>query len=121
GKVVSLDSSIEIDIGDLLTKTKTDYLEAFVRINQELDKNMERLSFAAHFCEVEIDTETGEINVIDYLAVHDSGEIVNYLTAENQVKGGIVMGIGMALNEKLIFSDYDGSLLNGNFMTYKLP
>ncbi|WP_338603170.1 molybdopterin cofactor-binding domain-containing protein [Sulfolobus tengchongensis] len=121
GKVISSDDSIIIDIKDLVTRTGNNEIEEFVESKQELDKDMERLSFAAHFCEVEVDTDTGEINVTDYLAVHDSGEIVNYLTAENQVRGGIVMGIGMALSEKLIISDSDGTILNGNFMTYRLP
>lgn len=86
-----------------------------------LPKGTERLSFAAHFAEVEVDSETGAVRVTRYVAAHDSGPIVNRLTATSQVQGGVIMGMGMALTEQLLISDYDGSVLNGSFMLYRLP
>jgi CO/xanthine dehydrogenase Mo-binding subunit len=79
-----------------------------------------RHSFAAHFSEVEVDAETGEVRVTDYLAAHDSGEIVNRLTAESQVQGGVIMGMGMALRERLIIDPETGSVQNPSLLTYRL-
>jgi CO/xanthine dehydrogenase Mo-binding subunit len=80
-----------------------------------------RYAFAAHFCEVEVDIETGEIAVVGYTAAHESGEIINRLTARNQVRGAIVMGIGMALTEKLLISKTDGSIENPSLLLYRIP
>jgi CO/xanthine dehydrogenase Mo-binding subunit len=63
---------------------------------------MDGKSFAAHFCEVEVDTFTGHVRITRYVAAHDSGTIINRLTAESQIKGGVVQGIGMALTEELL-------------------
>ncbi len=68
--------------------------------NPEL-KDMARESLAAHFAEVEVDTRTGLVRVLRYVAAHDSGQIINPLTAESQVQGGVHMGIGQALFEEL--------------------
>ncbi|MDG6921938.1 MAG: xanthine dehydrogenase family protein molybdopterin-binding subunit, partial [Nitrososphaerota archaeon] len=80
-----------------------------------------RYAFAAHFCEVEVDIETGEIAVVGYTAAHESGEIINRLTARNQVRGAIVMGIGMALSERVLVDQNYGAMSNASFMKYKLP
>ena len=53
--------------------------------------------FAAQFCEVEVNTRTGEVRVLRFLGAHDSGRVLNRLTFDNQVFGGISMGIGYAL------------------------
>jgi CO/xanthine dehydrogenase Mo-binding subunit len=68
--------------------------------NPEL-KDLARESFAAHFAEVEVDTRTGLVRVMRYLAAHESGQIINPLTAESQIQGGVHMGIGQALFEEL--------------------
>ena len=67
-----------------------------------------RYSFAAHFVEVEVDAELGRLRSSKYVAVHDSGRIVNPLTAASQVKGGVTMGIGMALHEQLLYDPRTG-------------
>lgn len=74
-----------------------------------------RYSSAAHFVEVEVDTELGGVRVLQYLAMHDSGRIVNPLTAESQVKGGVTMGIGMALHEELIYDRLTGIPVNPGY------
>jgi xanthine dehydrogenase molybdenum-binding subunit len=68
--------------------------------NPEL-RDLARLSFCAHFAEVEVDTRTGLVRVLRYVAAHDSGQVINPLTAESQVQGGVHMGIGQALFEEL--------------------
>ena len=55
--------------------------------------------FAAQFCEVEVNTRTGEVRILRFLGAHDSGRVMNRLTYQNQVFGGITMGIGYAMTE----------------------
>ncbi|GMA99270.1 molybdopterin cofactor-binding domain-containing protein [Pelosinus sp. IPA-1] len=76
--------------------------------------------FIAGFAEVEIDKETGKIDLIDYVAVVDCGTVINPKLARIQVEGGIVQGIGMALYEDVKFGD-KGKLLTNTFMQYKIP
>lgn len=80
-----------------------------------------RYSFAAHFAEVEVDIETGEVNVLRYQATHESGDIINRLTSESQVQGGIVMGIGMALSERVLIDQNYGAMQNSSFINYRPP
>jgi xanthine dehydrogenase YagR molybdenum-binding subunit len=74
-----------------------------------------RYAFAAHFAEVEVDTELGRARVVRYVAAHDSGRIINPLTCASQVKGGAVMGIGMALHEELLYDRARGVPLNAGY------
>lgn len=78
-------------------------------------RGVARYSFAAHFVEVEVDTELGRVRVLKYVAAHDSGRIVNPLTATSQVKGGATMGIGMALHEELLYDPRFGVPLNAGY------
>lgn len=77
--------------------------------------------FAAQFAEVEVNTRTGEIRVIRFLAAHDSGRVLNPLTFRNQVIGGITMGIGFALTEERVMDRHRGRLLTANLHDYKMP
>lgn len=83
-------------------------------------EEMARESFAAHFAEVEVDAETGEIQLLNYVAVQDSGTIINPLTAGGQVIGGVVMGTSMALTEELIYDRATGIPLNPNYRDAKV-
>jgi CO/xanthine dehydrogenase Mo-binding subunit len=74
-----------------------------------------RYAFAAHFVEVEVDTELGHVRVLKYLAAHDSGRIINPLTCASQVKGGATMGIGMALHEELLYDRATGLPLTAGY------
>jgi len=73
------------------------------------------------FAEVEVDTETGMVTVKKMLGVHDCGLIVNQITLESQINGGIIMGMGYALYEERVMDALSGVMLNPNFETYKLP
>ncbi len=73
-----------------------------------------------HICEVEVEPETGIVDVVSYLAVNDFGVIVNPLLVEGQAHGGIVQGIGQALMEHTVYSE-DGQLLTGSYQDYCLP
>lgn len=73
-----------------------------------------------HVAEVEIDSETGHVEVVRYAAVDDCGRVINPLLAAGQVHGGVAMGIGQALLEHAVY-DADGQLLTGSLMDYTLP
>jgi xanthine dehydrogenase YagR molybdenum-binding subunit len=77
--------------------------------------------FAAQFCEVEVDTRTGEVRILRFLGAHDSGRILNRLTFDNQVYGGIVMGLGFAMTEDRVLDRHTGKMANANFHDYKVP
>ena len=74
-----------------------------------------------HVCELEIDPETGHVELLGYTAVNDFGVVVNPLLLEGQVHGGVAQGIGQALMEELAYDPRSGQLLAGSFMDYALP
>jgi CO/xanthine dehydrogenase Mo-binding subunit len=76
--------------------------------------------FGVHFVEVEVDTETGKISIINYVAVQDSGTMLNPKVLENQVVGGAILSSGFALVESLIFDEQNGRILNPGFLDYKV-
>lgn len=76
--------------------------------------------FMAGFAEIEVDTDTGQIDLIDYVAVVDCGAPLNPKLALAQVEGGLVQGIGMALYEEVIYNSR-GGLVNNNLMNYRIP
>jgi xanthine dehydrogenase YagS FAD-binding subunit len=78
--------------------------------------------FGAQFCELEVNLKTGEIRILRFVAAHDSGRVMNRLTYDNQVFGGIVMGIGFGLTEfRQLDARQTGKLCNRNWHDYKLP
>ena len=72
------------------------------------------------FAEVEVDTDSGFVKLRKILAVQDCGTVVDQLTCESQINGGVIMGIGYALYERRIMDARTGVVLNPNFETYKL-
>ncbi len=77
-------------------------------------------SCGTHFAVVEIDVETGEVQILTYVAVDDCGRVLNHYLAEAQVHGGLAQGIGQALYEEVVY-DQDGQLLTGSFLDYAMP
>jgi 2-furoyl-CoA dehydrogenase large subunit len=76
--------------------------------------------FVADVAVVEVDRDTGEVAVLDYVTVHDAGRLLNPLLAEGQVRGGLAHGAAAALFERHVY-DPDGNLLTGSFMDYLAP
>ena len=74
-----------------------------------------------HICEVEIDQETGVLEILRYVVVDDYGKVVNPLLLAGQVHGGIAQGVGQALVEHAIYDNDSGQLLTGSFMDYAMP
>ena len=89
-------------------------LVAETTTNPRID-GMTRYASAAHFVELEVDVEVGHVRVVRYVAVHESGRILNPLTAASQVKGGVTMGIGMALHEELLYDRATGIPVNPGY------
>jgi carbon-monoxide dehydrogenase large subunit len=76
--------------------------------------------FGAHACVVDVDAETGKVEVVRYVAVDDCGPAINPMLIDGQVHGGIVHGLGQALFERIHYND-DGQLVTGTFVDYALP
>jgi xanthine dehydrogenase YagR molybdenum-binding subunit len=78
-------------------------------------------SYAAQFCEVRVHEETGEVRVSRWLCSLDCGRVVNPKTATSQLRGGIIMGIGMALTEETLFDERRGRIMNPSLSEYHVP
>jgi len=78
-------------------------------------------SFAAHFVEVQVDTETGQVEVLQVVPVHELGRVVHPQAAQGQVEGGIQQGIGHTLSENHEIDPVTGRSLNASFVDYKMP
>ena len=78
-------------------------------------------SFGAHFAEVEIDSETGEVRVLRYVAAHDSGRIINPNLAVNQVEGGVSQMLGFTLSEEMLTDGRNGATLSASYLERKSP
>jgi carbon-monoxide dehydrogenase large subunit len=74
-----------------------------------------------HVCEVEIDPDTGKVDVVAYASVNDIGHVVSPAIARGQIEGGAVQGIGQALWEEVVYDTKSGQLLTGSFMDYTMP
>jgi carbon-monoxide dehydrogenase large subunit len=71
--------------------------------------------------EVEIDAETGVLDIQRYTAVDDCGRVINHVLLEGQLHGGIAQGLGQALGEHAVYDETSGQLLSGTFMDYPMP
>jgi xanthine dehydrogenase YagR molybdenum-binding subunit len=106
----------------ILRRAKQD----FVEVEKESAPPMELMkysmaSYGAQFCEVRVHEETGEVRVSRWLCALDCGKVVNPKTATSQIRGGIVMGIGMALTEETLFDDRRGRIMNPSLAEYHVP
>ena len=133
-----LDASVE-DLqarnGVIMVRDTPDRSITFARLGEELGDvmiigqgmrgpNPEKTAlsaFGAHFAEVEVDVETGEVRVLKYVAAHDSGRIINPRLAQSQLEGGILQGIGFTLFEERVLDERIGVPLNPTMHDYKIP
>ena len=109
-------------------------LTAYVPHNYPLDKlepGLDETAFydptnftfpaGTHICEVEIDPDTGVVQVVAFSACDDFGNIINPMIVEGQVHGGVAQGIGQAMLERCVYDPDSGQLLSGSYMDYALP
>jgi carbon-monoxide dehydrogenase large subunit len=100
------------------------------RVSEEIEIGLEATTYydpkgwtfpgGCHICEVEIDPETGVVELVQIVAVDDVGRVVNPMIVEGQIQGGLAQGIGQAIYENCIY-DTDGQLVTGSFMDYCMP
>ena len=76
--------------------------------------------YATQFCDVEVDPETGKVKILRFVAAQDVGRAIHPSYCEGQIQGGVVQGIGWALNEEYIYGA-DGKLQNPGFLDYRIP
>jgi xanthine dehydrogenase YagR molybdenum-binding subunit len=78
-------------------------------------------SYGAQFCEVRVNAVTGEVRIARFLGSFDCGRILNAKTATSQFKGGIIMGLGLALTEETFFDERNGRIMNPSLAEYHVP
>jgi carbon-monoxide dehydrogenase large subunit len=74
-----------------------------------------------HVCEVEVDPETGGVEIVKYIVADDVGTVINPLTLKGQIHGGVVQGVGQILMERVAYDPDSGQLLSASFMDYAMP
>jgi CO/xanthine dehydrogenase Mo-binding subunit len=77
-------------------------------------------AFGTHVVDVEVDPETGKVTILNYTIVQDAGKAIHPSYVEGQMQGGVVQGIGWALNEEYFYND-DGRMENSSFLDYRMP
>ena len=76
---------------------------------------------ACHVCEVEVDPDTGHVDVVAYASVNDIGRVVSPAIAAGQIEGGVVQGLGQALAEQIVYDRESGQMLTASFQDYAMP
>ncbi|GAA3042365.1 xanthine dehydrogenase family protein molybdopterin-binding subunit [Pseudonocardia yunnanensis] len=114
---VSVDAAVGSDtrLGSVVGQAR--FLTKFLLDNRRWVK----AAAGAQFCEVRVDPDTGEVRVSRWLGVFDVGTVINAKTASSQLRGGIVMGIGMALQEQSLVDRRTGRIMNANLAEYHVP
>ena len=112
--VVEAARDLKRQIADRGLPTGPDVLIASTTPTPDTDGKV-RNCFGAHFVEVEADTALGHVRVTKYVAVHESGRIINHQTARDQIRGAAIQGIGQALHEDLLYDARSGRPLTSGF------
>lgn len=107
---------------NILTRAGMDSIDVEAQSGPPLElMKYSMASYAAQFCEVRVHEDTGETRVSRWLCVLDCGRVVNPRTATSQLRGGIIMGIGMALTEETLFDERRGRIMNPSLSEYHVP
>jgi carbon-monoxide dehydrogenase large subunit len=96
-------------------------LRGKLRATSDETVNFAAFPYGCHVCEVEVDPDTGAVELVRYSAVDDVGRAVNPMIVHGQIHGGIVQGVGQAMGEQIVYDRADGQLLSGSFMDYTMP
>ena len=116
------DSSKGETYASILKRVGQDYIEVEASSAAPLEMMKYSMqSFGAQFCEVRVNQESGEVRISRWLGSFDCGKILNPKTAMSQFRGGIIMGIGMALTEETLFDDRTGRIMNPSLAEYHVP
>jgi len=116
------DTERRMSFTHILRLHQKDMVEALEQVQPDVEsKKYTCYSFGCHFVEVHVHPYSGEIRVTRYVAAFGAGRIVNLKTARSQLTGGIIWGIGMALEEQVIRDKRNGRILNANLAEYHVP
>ncbi len=126
GKVCSaIDKKVVMTVGDVAMRMQ--YENNLTRASEHITAEATHtahsncFSFGASFVDLEVDIRIGKIKINKVIAVHDSGNILNEHLARGQVQGGVVMGLGYAVTEQMLFDKQTLRPLNANLLDYKIP
>ena len=124
---------VELEDGEFRHKSDPDLKMTFKELASQLNGSGGPISsqvsvdpkgaggaFSTHIVDVEVDTETGKVTILDYTAIQDAGKAIHPSYVEGQMQGGVVQGIGWALNEEYFFNE-DGQMTNSSFLDYRMP
>ncbi len=114
--VVKSDPTRKLALGDVVSFATSPIIGRGAVV---YDAKWERLAFAAHSAEVEVDTVTGSVRVTKYVAAHDVGRALNPFAVQQQIEGGVIMGMGAALTEAMLVDGSTGIPLNPNMLDYR--
>ncbi|MEQ1805176.1 MAG: molybdopterin cofactor-binding domain-containing protein, partial [Burkholderiaceae bacterium] len=117
GRFNVVGTDLGIGLFDLAAKQKT----ARITMDGTATAGAPSWPNACHICEVEVDPDTGDVDVVAYASVNDIGRIISPQIVRGQVEGGAVQGIGQALCEHVVYDKDSGQLLSASFMDYALP
>ena len=122
GNIVrTTDGRVLMTLGELATTTLYDREHnEHLTMEKTTQIKSNAYSFGCCFAEVEVDIPMCQVKLLNIINVHDAGILINPALAEAQVHGGMSMGIGFALSEKMLYDEKTGKLLNGNLLDYKL-
>jgi xanthine dehydrogenase YagR molybdenum-binding subunit len=121
-KIVSRqDSTRAVSIADAMRHGEVDRIEQEKSTNFKKDDKHARNAHSAVFAEVKIDEQLGVIRVTRLVSAIAAGRILNTKTAHNQIMGGMIWGIGMALHEETLFDHHFGRIMNANYGEYHVP
>jgi CO/xanthine dehydrogenase Mo-binding subunit len=117
GVIVNKTDNSKIKIADVISFAGNPIIGKGAHVHET---TWQRMAWAAGVAEVEVDTGTGSVKVLQYTAAHDLGRVINPLGAKQQIEGGVIMGIGQALTETLMRDKATGVPLNPNLLDYKV-
>ncbi|MEO0346436.1 MAG: xanthine dehydrogenase family protein molybdopterin-binding subunit [Pseudomonadota bacterium] len=101
--------------------TRAEAVAPGLAVTAEFEPKAGTFPNGCHICEVDIDPETGHVEILRYTVQDDFGNVINPLLLEGQVVGGVAQGLGQALMERALYSTEDGLLLSDSFMGYAMP
>jgi carbon-monoxide dehydrogenase large subunit len=128
GRFVSTDDGRSLSLSEVVQRAESgdglpEELRGPFRFENEYlrDLKVQTASNGCQVCEVEIDRDTGSVEVVRFSAVDAVGRVINHSIVHGQVRGGIAQGIGQALLERIVYEPESGQLLTGTFVDYALP
>jgi carbon-monoxide dehydrogenase large subunit len=113
-----------ISIGELAIALKREKLPGFesgLDSESTFQSGSSTFPNGCHVCEVEVDPETGKVDIVSYSVLDDFGRVINPMLVTGQVQGGVVQGLGQGLLENIVYDPSSGQLLTASFADYAMP